>query len=37
LTTASDCYSWVNPLQIRGMGSVDFTTGTITVSAYLPE
>jgi hypothetical protein len=37
LTTASERYAWVNPLQIWGVGSVDFGTGTITISAYLPE
>ncbi len=28
--------SWVNPLQIWGIGSVDFGTGTVNVTAYLP-
>jgi hypothetical protein len=37
LTTASERYAWVNPLQIWGIGSVDFSTGTVNISAYLPE
>jgi hypothetical protein len=37
LSTASERYSWVNPLQIWGVGSVDFGTGEINISAYLPE
>lgn len=37
LTTASEGYAWVNPLQIWGVGSVDFSTGKINVSAYLPK
>jgi len=36
LSTASELYSWVNPLQIWGIGSVDFGTGTVNVTAYLP-
>jgi hypothetical protein len=37
LTTASERYAWVNPLQIWGIGSVDFSTGKVNISAYLPE
>ncbi len=37
LTTASEGYAWVNPLQIWGVGSVDFNTGKINISAYLPD
>ncbi len=37
LTTASERYAWVNPLQIWGVGSVDFSSGKINISAYLPE
>ncbi|MGA3218870.1 MAG: DUF3237 family protein [Acidimicrobiales bacterium] len=37
LTTANPSYAWVNPLQIWGIGSVDFSTGKINISAYLPE
>lgn len=36
LTTASERYAWVNPLQIWGVGSVDFSTGTVNISAYIP-
>jgi hypothetical protein len=27
----------VNPLQIWGVGSVDFSTGVISIKAYIPE
>jgi hypothetical protein len=37
LTTASETYAWVNPLQIWGVGSVDFSTGVISIKAYIPE
>lgn len=36
LATASERYAWVNPLQIWGVGSVDFSTGTVNISAYIP-
>jgi Protein of unknown function (DUF3237) len=31
LTTASESYSWVNPLQIWGLGSVDLDAGMINI------
>jgi Protein of unknown function (DUF3237) len=37
LTTASQNASWVNPLQIWGVGSVDLSTGEINIKGYLPE
>ncbi len=37
LTTASGSYSWVNPLQIWSIGSVDLSTGEVAVKGYLPE
>ena len=37
LTTASAAYSWVNPLQIWGIGTVDLVAGEIKVRAYVPE
>lgn len=37
LTTASESYSWVNPLQIWGLGSVDLDAGEINIRGYLPE
>ena len=36
LATASERYARVNPLQIWGVGSVDFSTGTVNISAYVP-
>jgi hypothetical protein len=37
LTTASESYSWVNPLQVWGVGSVDLGTGKINITGYVPE
>ena len=37
LTTASERYSWVNTVQIWGVGSVDLAAGEINIKAYLPE
>ena len=37
LTTASAAYSWVNPLQIWGIGTVDLAAGEIKVRAYVPQ
>jgi hypothetical protein len=37
LTTASEHYSWVNTVQIWGVGSVDLAAGEINIKAYLPD
>lgn len=37
LTTASATYSWVNPLQIWGIGTVDLAAGEIDIRGYLPQ
>jgi hypothetical protein len=37
LTTASAAYSWLNPLHIFGIGTVDITTGEIEVRCYVPN
>jgi hypothetical protein len=36
LTTATREYSWVNPLQIWGVGQADVARGEIVVRAYVP-
>lgn len=37
LTTASAAYSWVNPLQIWGIGTVDYAAGEVKIRAYVPQ
>jgi hypothetical protein len=37
LTTASESYSWVNPLQVWAVGSADLGTGKISIAGYVPE
>jgi hypothetical protein len=34
LTTSHPEYAWVNPIQVWGVGSVDFSTGEIRVKGY---
>ncbi len=37
LTTASETYAWVNPLQVWGVGSIDLSTGRISIKAFVPK